>query len=103
MKNYLIIGGVALLFLAFRKKITPKKYSTMILLPQSNAPAGAKQVYSQVGTEVFNLNGKVIFTFDFRGSGMTVTGEKLNYYNVVIGDNFMTGVSGYVLKNSVII
>ena len=104
MKKILIISGIAFLFLAFRKKKTvPKKRTSMVLISQLNAPVGTKQVYSKIGTKVYNMNNQVIFTYDFQGSGMTVTGERLYTYSVVIGDSFMNGISGFVNKNDVIV
>jgi len=97
----ILIGGTLLLALAFKNK--NKGYKTYNLIGQGNAPAGSKQCYSKVGTKVYNLDGRVIFTFDFLGSGMTITGETAEKYQIILGDSFPNGVPGTVYKNSVII
>ena len=97
----LLIGGSLLILLAFKNK--KKGYKTYNLIGQGNAPAGSKQCYSKVGTKVYNLDGRVIFTFDFLGSGLTITGETAEKYKIVLGDSFANGVTGTVYKNSVII
>lgn len=98
-----ILIGVGLVALFAFKNPKKKGKKSYVLVAQGNAPAGSKQVYSKVGTKVYNTNFNEIFVFDFIGSGMTVTGETLDAFNVVIGDNFTTGVPGWVFKNSVII
>jgi hypothetical protein len=98
-----ILIGVGLVALFSFKNPKKKGKKSYVLISQGGAPAGSKQVYSKVGTKVYNTNFKEIFAFDFIGSGMTVTGETLDAYNVVIGDNFLNGIPGWVYKNSVIV
>lgn len=102
-KEYFIVGSLALIYFLSKNKSSKKVYRTSVLIGQLNSPVGSKQVYSKVGTKVFNLNGKNIFTYDFAGAGMTITGEKSDRYMIVFGDDFLQGQSGYVFKNSVII
>jgi hypothetical protein len=97
----ILIGGGVLLLLAFKNK--KKGYKSYNLIGQGNAPAGSKQCYSKVGTKVYNLDGRVIFTFDFLGGGMTIISETAERYQIVLGDSFENGVPGTVYKNSVII
>ena len=98
-----ILIGVGLVALFAFKNPKKKGKKSYVLIGQLNTPAGAKQVYSKIGTRVFNMNGQVIFTFDFVGSGMTVIGETIDKFEVIIGDSFLNGRPGYVLKNSVIV
>jgi hypothetical protein len=99
--KFLIGAGLVALF-AFKnpKKKGSKSY---VLIGQGNTPAGSRQVYSKVGTKVYNLNGQQIFFYDFLGAGMTVTSETADKYGVVIGDSFPNGIPGFVFKNSVIV
>lgn len=98
----ILIGAGLVALFAFKnpKKKGKKGY---VLVGQLNAPAGSKQVYSKVGTQVYNMNNQQIFVYDFIGAGMTVTKETADKYGVVIGDNFMNGIPGWVFKNSVIV
>ena len=97
-----LIGGTLLALFAFKNK-AKKSYKRYILTPQSNAPAGSKFCYSKIGTKVYNLDGRVIFTFDFLGNGMTIIGETAERYQIVLGDSFANGTPGMVYKNSVIL
>lgn len=101
-KKVLLLGGGLLLLFAFKNK-AKKGYKTYTLIGQGNAPAGSKQCYSKIGTKVYNLAGRNMYTFDFLGGGMTITGETDERYQIVLGDNFTTGIPGTVYKNSVII
>lgn len=98
----ILIGGGLLLLFAFKNK-AKKGYKGYTLIGQGNTPAGSKQCYSKVGTKVYNLDGRVIYKFDFLGSVMTITGDKGDKYEIVFGDSFQNGVPGLVYKNSVII
>jgi hypothetical protein len=98
----ILIGGGLLLLFAFKNK-AKKGFKGYNLIGQGNAPAGSKQCYSKIGTKVYNLDGRVIFTFDFLGGGMTITSDKGDKYEVILGDSFENGVPGLVYKNSVII
>jgi len=102
-KGYFIVGSLALIYFLSKNKSKKKLYRTSVLIGQLNSPAGSKQVYSKVGTKVYDLNNKNIFTYDFAGAGMTIIGEKNDRYMIVFGDDFQLGQSGYVFKNSVII
>lgn len=98
-----ILIGVGLVALFAFKNPKKKGKKSYVLIGQLNTPAGSKQVYSKIGTKVYNLNGQQIFAYDFIGAGMTVTSETADKYGVVIGDNFMNGIPGWVFKNSVIV
>jgi hypothetical protein len=102
MGTKILIGGGLLLLFAFKNK-AKKGYKSYNLIGQGNTPAGSKQCYSKIGTKVYNLDGRVIFTFNFLGGGMTITGDKGDKYEIVLGDSFVNGVFGTVYKNSVII
>ena len=94
----LVIGGI-LLFSSFKKKGTLKG---SVLVGQGNAPTGTYQVYSNVGTVVYDDMMNVIYTYDQAGLGMTCTGQKGSaMYNVVIGDSFQNGQAGLVFINDV--
>ena len=104
-KTFKILGGLAIafiLFSAFKNKTTTKKGSVSILNYQDGAPSGTTQVYSKVGTQVYDNNYNVIFTYDTAGAGMTMTGSKgIEMLSVVIGQNFMNGIPGFVFRNDV--
>jgi hypothetical protein len=102
-KNILIkvglLAGAFLLFSSFRKK---KLVGGIPLISQVDAPTGTEEVYSKVGTQLFDVNKNVIFTYDYAGAGMTVTGFKNGVYSVVYGDSFTFGLPAYVLAKDVI-
>ena len=99
-----ILGGIALawlLFSAFKKK--PLKSTVKIYDYQDNVPSGTTQVFSKIGTKVYDDNFSVIYTYDTANIGMTMTGEKgTQMYSVVIGRSFMNGIAGFVFKDDVI-
>lgn len=93
-----VIGYI--LFSSFKKK--PLKGSVQIYNYQDNAPSGTTQVFSKIGTTVYDDNFSVIYQYTEPGVGMTLTGNKgIEMFSVVIGDSFMNGISGYVFKNDV--
>ena len=93
----LLYVGV-ILFSSFKKK--PLTGSASAFDFQSNAPTGTTQVFSKIGTQIFDNNFNVIYTYDTAGLGMTITGTKgVEMYSVVIGKDFANGIAGYVLKN----
>jgi hypothetical protein len=102
-KNILVkiglLAGAFLLFSSFKKKTlvggTP-------LIGQVDAPTGTQQVYSKVGTQLFDVNKNVIFTYDYAGAGMTVTGFNNGIYSVVYGDSFQYGLPAYVNATDII-
>jgi hypothetical protein len=99
-----LIGGLLLtyvLFSSFKKKTTYKG-DVKAYLYQGNAPTGTKQVFSKEGTQVYDNNFDVIYTYDTGGIGMTMTGSKgTEMLSVVIGQSFMNGIPGFVFKNDV--
>lgn len=103
--NLLTIGllaGAYLLFSSFKNKTTPTTRTGTVYVGQGNAPTGTTQVFSLVGTCVYDANTQPIYTYDTANLGMTVTGDKgTDMYAVVIGDSFMSGTSGFVYKNQV--
>lgn len=100
--KYLGLGAVAVALLSAFKSKPALKGSVDVLDYQDNAPSGTSQVFSKVGTQIFDANFDVIYTYDFDGIGMTVTGTKgTEMYSVVIGKSFMNGVAGFVFKYDV--
>jgi hypothetical protein len=101
----LLIAGF-FLFSSFKNKNAPtnniaKKKSGAVFVDQTDAPAGSKQVYSNIGTQVLDLNGSTIYTYDTANIGMTVTGDLGDRYQVVFGDTFSGGITAFVLKNNI--
>jgi len=91
-----ILGGIAIayiLFISYRKKTTPSGY---VFVGQSNAPTGTQQVYSNVGTKIYDQNNNLIYTYDTANLGMTVTGTNGNKLTVIIGSDFAAGTVGFV-------
>lgn len=95
-----LLAGAVILFSSFKNKRGTKAGSPLI--NQVDAPTGTQQVYSKVGTRLFDLNKQIIMTYDFEGAGMTVTGYKDGVYSVVYGDTFENGLPAYVNANDVI-
>jgi hypothetical protein len=99
-----LLGGLAvayLLFSSFKKK-SALKGDVKAYLYQSNVPSGTTQVFSKEGTLVYDANGRIIYTYNTAGIGMTMTGLRgTDMYSVVIGESFMNGISGFVYKNDV--
>lgn len=96
---FLGLGAAFLLFSSFKDK---KLVGGVPLISQIDAPTGTKTVYSKVGTQLFDVNKNVIFTYDYAGAGMTVTAFKNGVYSVVYGDSFTFGLPAYVLAKDVI-
>lgn len=99
LKIMLGLGAAFLLFSSFTNKPTLKG---TVLIGQVDAPTGTKQVYSKVGTKLFDVNKNVIFTYDYAGAGMTVTGFNNGIYSVVYGDSFQYGLPAYVNATDII-
>jgi hypothetical protein len=99
-----IIGGLLLsyvLFSSFKKKTTLKG-DVKAYIYQGNVPTGTTQVFSKEGTQVYDNNFNVIYTYDTAGIGMTLTGTKgVEMLSVVIGESFMNGIPGFVFKNDI--
>lgn len=102
-KNILIkIGllyGAFILFSSFKKKTN---LTGSVLISQVDAPTGSQQVYSKVGTRLFDKNGNTVLTYDTAGFGMTVTGFTNGIYSIVYGDTFYNGLPAYVNATDVI-
>jgi hypothetical protein len=94
-----LLAGAFLLFSSFKKKTL---VGGVPLISQVDAPTGTQEVYSKVGTKLFDVNKNVIFTYNYAGAGMTVTGYNNGVYSVVYGDSFQYGLPAYVLATDVI-
>jgi hypothetical protein len=101
-KNILItfgvLAGAFLLFSSFKKKTLKGS----VLISQVDPPTGTSQVYSKVGTRLFDENGNTVLTYDESGYGMTVTGYDNGVYSIVYGDTFYNGLPAFVNANDVI-
>jgi len=99
-----ILGIAAIgyiLFSSFKKKTTLKG-SVQAWNYQDNAPSGTTQVFSKIGTCVYDDNFNVVYKYTDPGVGMTLTGVKgAEMFSVVIGESFMNGIPGYVFKYDV--
>ena len=99
-----LLGGLAIayiLFSSFKNKGTLTG-DVKVLDYQENVPSGTTQVFSKEGTQIFDNNMDVIYTYDTAGIGMTMTGTKgTEMYSVVIGQSFMNGIPGFVFKNDI--
>jgi len=97
------IAAVALGYLlisSFGKKNTPK-VSRGYIIP-SNLPTGVKLVYSKVGTIVYDRDFNEVYTYENPNYGLAVTGTKgYEMYSVIIGNDFLNGISGFVFKKDV--
>jgi hypothetical protein len=99
-----LLGGIALAYILFSsfKKKTSITSSVNVLDYQDNVPSGTTQIFSRVGTLVYDNNGNIIYRYPSSGIGMTMTGTKgTDMYSVVIGQSFMNGIAGYVYKDEV--
>jgi hypothetical protein len=100
-----ILGLAAIgyiLFSSFKKKQPTVKTGVLVYQYQDNAPSGTTQVFSKIGTNVYDDNFNVIYTFKDSRIGMTLTGTKgAEMFSVVIGQSFMNGIPGYVFKYDV--
>jgi len=98
-----LLGGLAvayILFSSFKKKTLTGSVKAYIY--QSNAPSGTNQLFSKEGTIVYDNNGRIIYTYNTAGIGMTITGTQgTEMYSVVIGQDFMNGIPGFVYKTDV--
>ena len=103
INKFKILGLVAIgyiLFSSFKNKT--KTGSVLVYDYQGGAPTGTKQVFSNVGTIVYDLNMQPQYTYDTAGIGMTITGNAgTEMYSVVYGANFMNGIAGLVYKTDV--
>jgi hypothetical protein len=96
---FLLIGAVVLIS-SFKNK--GKKLTGAVYVDQTDAPSGTKQVYSKVGTKVYNRDGSLIYTYDTANIGMTVTGENADgTISIVFGDVFQNGLAGFVYANEI--
>jgi hypothetical protein len=96
-----LLAGAFILFNSFKNKNDQKKLKGSVYVDQTDVPTGTKQVYSEVGTRVFDKNMNTIYTFDTANLGMTVTGYENGMYSIVLGSNFQQGVPGYVNNEDV--
>ncbi len=94
---FLAIGAIVLLS-SFKKT----KRTGTVFVDQLNPPSGTSQVYSKVGTKVYDRNFNVIYTYDTANLGMTVTGSGANgTLSIVLGDDFYTGIPAFVFPDEV--
>ena len=96
-----LLAGALLLLSSFKNK--KKTKAGIPLISQVDAPTNSQQVYSKIGTRLFDLNKNIIMTYDYEGAGMTVTGYADGVYSVVYGDTFQNGLPAYVNANEVIL
>jgi hypothetical protein len=98
-----LIGGLAIAYILFSsfKKKGNLVGDVKVYDYQNNTPTNVPQVFSQIGTIVYDNNGGIIYTYDTPGLGMALTGEKNDMFSVVIGQDFMNGIAGFVYKNDV--
>jgi hypothetical protein len=100
IKTLAALGLGFLLFSSFKNKKTPSG-SRGYIIP-SNVPTGVKLVFSKVGTTVYDRDFNLIYTYDNPNYGLAVTGTKdSQLYSVIIGNDFLNGISGFVFKNDV--
>jgi hypothetical protein len=100
IKTIAALGLGFLLFSSFRKKGT-SEVSRGYIIP-SNLPTGVKLVYSKVGTIIYDRNFNEVYTYETPNYGIAVTGTKgYEMYSVVIGNDFLNGIQGFVFKNDV--
>lgn len=100
VKLGLLVAG-AYLLMSFKKKDTRR--GGIPLINQLDAPTGTQQVYSKIGTRLFDLNKNTVVVYDFDGAGMTVTGFSNGVYSVVYGLTFENGLPAFVNATDVII
>jgi hypothetical protein len=100
-----LLAGALLLFSSFKNKNknNKKRSAGVPLINQLDAPTGTQQVYSMIGTRLFDKNNNLIKTYDVEGAGMTVTGYENGMYSVVYGDSFQYGLPAYVNQEDVIV
>jgi hypothetical protein len=103
MDKIKIIALIALGYLVFKKvaaqPAAPRRTGSII---PSNLPTGVKLVFSKVGTIIFDRDFNNIYEYDMPNYGIAVTGEKgYDMYSVVIGNDFLNGIQGFVLKSDV--
>jgi flagellar hook assembly protein FlgD len=97
--GFLLIGAIVL-FSSFKNK--GKKLTGSVFVDQTDAPSGTQQVYSKVGTKVYNRNGELIYTYDTANLGMTVTQNNPDgTISIVFGDTFQNGLPGFVYSNEI--
>jgi hypothetical protein len=95
-----LLYGAFVLFSSFKNK--KKTTAGIPLISQIDAPTDTTQVYSKLGTQLFNKDKNIIMTYDYAGAGMTVTGYNNGIYSVVYGDSFINGLPAYVNATDVI-
>ena len=91
--------------------VAPAPKGTYTVIDQTSAPTSANalsdafQVYSFVGTKVYDQNGNLNYTFDQFGSGMTVYRllPDTNQICVCYGGDFLNGNIGYVNAGDVFV
>lgn len=89
---FLVIAAIA--FFAFKKP--GKKGSSLIPFPDTNLQ---ENVFSKVGTVVYNDNMNPIYTYDTEGLGMKV----LQFAGTFVNVQFDTNKTGFVYYNQIIL
>jgi len=93
------LGAAWVIFSSFKKGTTK---TGSVYVGQSNAPTGSVQVYSKVGTNVYDQNMNLLYTYDTANLGMTVTESGVNgTISIVIGDNFQNGIPAFVFPDEI--
>lgn len=81
----------------------PNTGGNAVYLSQLDLPTGTQQVYSYVGTQVYDLNGILQYTSDAQGKPWAFLGIEPSTNMIVVnyGDDFTSGFVGYVEPTSV--
>lgn len=100
IKTIAAIGLGLILFSSFKKKASSGS-SRGYIIP-SNLPTGVRLVYSKVGTIVYDRDFNEVYVYETPNYGLAVTGTKgYEMYSVVIGNDFLNGIQGFVFKKDV--
>jgi len=99
---YLGLAAVVLFYTLRKKVVTETKKITEYFKAQTDPPSNTYQVYSKIGTKLYDRDGQLIYTYDTSNLGMTVIGTESNgTLNIVFGETFQTGLPAFVLPNEV--
>jgi hypothetical protein len=100
LKTLGLVAVGYILFSSFKNKT--KTGSVKAFDYQGGVPSGTQQVFSKVGTIIYDQNMQPQYTYNTAGIGMTITGNAgTEMYSVVYGANFESGISGLVYKTDV--
>lgn len=100
--TYILLGIAAIVLLSSFKKKTTNRIGK-VFVDQLNPPSGTTQVYSKVGTKVYDRDFNIVYTYDTANLGMTVTGSgPNNTISIVFGSDFYTGLPAFVFPDEII-